>query len=116
MFDRLIPRVRKAVSLAATAASYTNHCPADGVPADPIIPILYVCPEVDVLQIAIVDITAVVEALVLYKVVYVPTADVPCTPVFLYDVAIFSSFIDYIIFYAPIRKKDPGPPLISSPL
>ena len=78
------------VSFPATAPSYTSHSDADGVPALPIIPILYVALEALVFVIKILDITAVVADAVLYKVAYVDIPAVPCICEFLYTVAMIS--------------------------
>jgi hypothetical protein len=63
--SKATPTVKNIVSFPATAALKTIQFSAAGVPAEPIIPIRYVAETDAVLQIAIVEITAVVEAPVL---------------------------------------------------
>jgi hypothetical protein len=61
---------------------------AAGVPAVAITAIRYVAELAAVLVMSRLEITAVVEAPVLYNVPYVDTEDVPCNCAFLYVVAI----------------------------
>jgi hypothetical protein len=71
------PTVRNTVSFPITVLSYTSQSAAAGVPAELANPILYVNDADAVLQMAIVERTAVVPAGASYKVAYVPVDDVP---------------------------------------
>jgi len=79
VFPNVNPIVRNTVSFPGTVLSYTSHSFALGVPAEPITPIRYVTVADAVLQIAILDTTAVSAAPVENNVVYVLVPAVPCT-------------------------------------
>lgn len=90
------PTVKNTVSFAGTVLSYTIHSEAVGVPAEALTPTRYVTAVDAVLHIPIVEMIALSDAPVEYKVAYVPTDAVPCTCANAYEIA---------IAHAPIRNK-----------